>query len=178
MALHEHSPDRVSQVSSCGPATNRESTLDAAESRPAVSVGDTKDLLEAPKTSVSSISEAAADSLNSQPVTEHTVEKPAEQPVRPTDEEILAQENEIRSLALSLQACISFSLLHFPSFNTALLVLLQAFASSVAVQSLKAEIFQIACCACNLQLQRSGYRLLSLLLYCRAGKLWRNYRRW
>ena len=95
MARREQSPDRVSQVSSCppGPPSHRESTLDAAESRPAVSVGDRDDLLEG-KTSVSSFS--AAGSLNSQPYTERTVENAPSQPVRPTDEEILAQENKIR----------------------------------------------------------------------------------
>ena len=114
MAWREQSPDRVSQVSSWnpgGPASLRESTLDAAESRPAVSVGEKEDFIDAPKTSVSSISGAAGESLNSRPHTEHTVEN-AEQPPRPTDDEILAQENKIRYLEVPMPAsklCLSRS---------------------------------------------------------------------
>ncbi|KAK9815200.1 hypothetical protein WJX73_010822 [Symbiochloris irregularis] len=107
MAWREQSPERGSQVSSWnpgGPASHRESTLDAAESRPAVSVGEREDFVDAPKTSVSSISGAGEESLTSRPHTEHTVEN-AEQnpnlntdstPARPTDDQILAQENSIR----------------------------------------------------------------------------------
>ena len=99
MSQREQSPDRVSQVSSWnpgGPASHRESTLDAAESRPAVSVGDRDDYIDAPKTSVSSISAAGGESMSSMPHTEHTVENAPDQPARPTDDEIIAQENKIR----------------------------------------------------------------------------------
>ena len=73
--------------------------MDAAESRPAVSVGslaDRDDFLDAPKTSVSSVSAAAGESMGSPHHTEHTVENAPDQPARPTDDEIIAQENKIR----------------------------------------------------------------------------------
>ena len=102
MSRREPSPDRVSQVSSWnpGPTSHRESTLDAAESRPAVSVGDREDFLDAPnQTSVSFISAAGGESMSSRPHTEHTVENAPDQQTRPTDDEIIAQENKIRSIA-------------------------------------------------------------------------------